>query len=87
MIKLRHFQAEVTPACIHYFRKSKGKHPVIALPTGSGKTYAIADLIKFVTKQWDTKRYFLKTINLLRTTLVRKCLCIPLELASVRLEI
>ncbi len=63
MIKLRHFQAEVTPACIHYFRKSKGKHPVIALPTGSGKTYAIADLIKFVTKKWNTKVVILSHVK------------------------
>lgn len=54
MIKLRHYQAEVTPACAKYFRYSKGKHPLIALPTGSGKTYAIADLIKYVTEKWDT---------------------------------
>lgn len=55
MIKLRHYQAEVTPAVIKYVRKNPGKHPLVALPTGSGKTFCIAELIRHCREKWDTK--------------------------------
>jgi len=54
-IELRHYQAGVTPAVIKYFRLNKGKHPVVALPTGAGKTYCIADLIKHCVSKWNVK--------------------------------
>ena len=54
-IELRHYQAGVTPAVIKYLRSNKGKHPVVALPTGSGKTYCIADLIKHFAEKWNIK--------------------------------
>ena len=54
-IVLRHYQAEVTPAMVKYFKKNPGKHGLVALPTGSGKTYCIADLIQHCDKHWGTK--------------------------------
>ena len=53
MIKLRHYQSGCTPAVVKYFRANPGKHPVVALPTGSGKTLCIADLIKYCVNRWD----------------------------------
>lgn len=55
MIDLRHYQAGSTPAVIEYFKKQKNKHPIVAMPTGSGKTYSIADLIQYCRKQWNVK--------------------------------
>jgi len=54
VIKLRHYQADCAPAVIDYIKKHKGSHPLVALPTGSGKTYCIADLIKKLRAKWDT---------------------------------
>lgn len=51
-IKLRHYQAGVTPALSKYLIKNKGKHPLVALPTGSGKTYCIADFVKYARNHW-----------------------------------
>jgi len=45
-IKLRHYQAESTPLVEKYLAKHPMKHPLVALPTGAGKTYCIADLIQ-----------------------------------------
>ena len=55
MIKLRHYQSACAPAVIKYIRRNKGKHPLVALPTGSGKTYCIADLIQKLREKWDVK--------------------------------
>jgi DNA repair protein RadD len=52
MIELRHYQAGCTPAIVKYLKANPGKHPLVALPTGAGKTYCIADLIKFVRSEW-----------------------------------
>jgi DNA repair protein RadD len=48
MIKLRYFQEEVVPAFKEFIDKNKDGHPIIALPTGSGKTYAMADMVKYL---------------------------------------
>jgi DNA repair protein RadD len=45
-IVLRHYQAESTPAIEEYLAEHPGKNPLVALPTGSGKTYCIADLVR-----------------------------------------
>ncbi len=55
MIELRHYQKGCTPAIIGYVRKNPGKSPVVALPTGSGKTLCIADLIKYCSSKWGVK--------------------------------
>jgi DNA repair protein RadD len=45
-IKLRHYQAESTPAVLKYWIKNPSGHPVVAIPTAGGKTFCIADLIQ-----------------------------------------
>jgi len=55
MIKLRPYQAESTPKIISYIKSNPGKHPVVAYPTGSGKSYCIADLIQYCVSKWGVK--------------------------------
>ena len=54
-ITLRHYQAGCTPALIKHLRKKPDSHPLVAMPTGSGKTYCIADLVQHVRSKWNTK--------------------------------
>lgn len=50
-VKLRYYQAESTPAlATHIFTKPK-RNPIVAYPTGAGKSYCIADFI-----QWARER-------------------------------
>lgn len=54
MIKLRDYQQDTSDKVIRYIKKHKlTKNPLVALPTGSGKSYVLADLIRFATENWD----------------------------------
>ncbi|MGK0419193.1 MAG: DNA repair protein RadD [Candidatus Pseudothioglobus sp.] len=53
MIKLRHYQAGCTPALTEYINSNPGKHPLVGMPTGSGKTYCIADLVQHYSPKYD----------------------------------
>ncbi|EOE0154435.1 DEAD/DEAH box helicase family protein [Klebsiella pneumoniae] len=47
-IELRVHQVGATPAVVDYLRKHKGKkNPIVALPTGAGKSYCIADFVRW----------------------------------------
>lgn len=61
-ITLRHYQ-NVAPHVIGYVRRTKTKHPVVGLPTGSGKTYAMADLIKQVREQFGTQALIISHVK------------------------
>lgn len=50
-IELRYYQAESTPAIASYIFTKPGKNPIVAYPTGAGKSYCIADFI-----QWANER-------------------------------
>ena len=45
-MKPRYYQKEGFVNTLQYIRKNPGKHPVICLPTGSGKSLVIAELIR-----------------------------------------
>lgn len=48
MYQLRHYQAGATPAVAAYFAAHNWKrNPIVALPTGAGKSVCIADLIEW----------------------------------------
>lgn len=49
-IKLRYYQAESTPSIVKYLKENKGKNPIVALPTGAGKSFCIADFIEWAAK-------------------------------------
>ncbi len=53
MIKLRWYQRKAAPLVFEYWRQNSNKHPVIALPTGSGKSLVIADIIYQAHKKWN----------------------------------
>lgn len=50
-IELRVHQVGATPAVVDYIRKHKGKkNPIVALPTGAGKSYCIADFVLWAVR-------------------------------------
>jgi hypothetical protein len=53
MITPRYYQKEATDKIIDYLSYYPGKHPLVAMPTGSGKSLVIAMLIEFVRKEWN----------------------------------
>lgn len=50
-IELRHYQAGITPAIATYIFTKPGKNPIVALPTGSGKSYGMADFIEWAVNR------------------------------------
>lgn len=56
MFELRPYQEPIAGIVFDYMRKHPGKHPLVALPTGAGKTVVMADIIKQATDKWpETK--------------------------------
>ena len=53
MIKLRPYQNETVADTFSDLKRRKGKHPVIALPTGAGKSYIIAEIIRIAKEKWN----------------------------------
>lgn len=50
-IELRVHQVDATPNVVNYLRKHKGKkNPIVALPTGAGKSYCIADFVLWAVR-------------------------------------
>ena len=47
MYQLRHYQQGSTPAIVSYLATTKGRNPIVALPTGAGKSLCIADFIQW----------------------------------------
>ena len=56
MYTLRPYQEPIAQKVIDYIAKNPNKHPLIAMPTGSGKTVVLADIIlKLLEKNNDYK--------------------------------
>jgi len=53
--QLRWYQDAAFQATIAYMSKYETKHPLIAMPTGSGKSLVIARLIEHCRKEWKAK--------------------------------
>jgi DNA repair protein RadD len=51
----RWYQQEAHDTVIDFMSKNPGKHPLIAMPTGSGKSLVICMLIDYVRKNWGAK--------------------------------
>ena len=56
----RYYQTEAKQAIFNYFVHSNG-NPVVALPTGTGKSIIIADFIEEVYKHYPTQRIMMLT--------------------------
>lgn len=56
MFKLRPYQEPIADKVFTYMKNNRENHPLVALPTGSGKTVVLAELIKESLKRWPTTR-------------------------------
>lgn len=56
----RYYQNEAIQALFEYFYKNNG-NPVVAMPTGTGKSWVIAGFIKIVLSQWCNQRIMMLT--------------------------
>lgn len=61
MIELRPYQAEGLTAIWDYFQSGKTGNPIIAWPTGTGKSICPAIFIKHVMAQWPSQRFLMIT--------------------------
>lgn len=60
MFEPRWYQQEAEQAVYDYFKNHNG-NPVIALPTGTGKSIVIANLIINILRQWPNQRFMVLT--------------------------
>ena len=60
MMELRTYQREAIDALYGFFEHTSG-HPLIVLPTGSGKSVIIAAFVREVFAQWPTSRILVLT--------------------------
>ena len=54
-IVLRYYQEDTVKATFEGLLERRGQHPVLALPTGAGKSYIIAEIIKQAREKWGIK--------------------------------
>lgn len=59
-MELRYYQADCNAAIYDYFSKHSG-NPIVALPTGTGKSYVIASFLHDVFKKWPFQRAMMIT--------------------------
>ena len=52
MFKLRPYQEPIAEKVFTYMKNNPDKHPLVGMPTGSGKTVVLADLILKAIKRW-----------------------------------
>lgn len=52
MFELRPYQKPIASTVFNYMRQHPNKHPLVALPTGSGKTVVMADIIHQSVTKW-----------------------------------
>jgi len=57
----RYYQDEAEYSVFDYFEKGNKGNPVLALPTGTGKSIIIANFIKHVFEKWPTQRVMMLT--------------------------
>jgi len=65
MFETRQYQTEAVQSIYTYFSKFddplKAGNPVIAMPTGTGKSVVIAEFLKSIYKKWPTQRVMVVT--------------------------
>lgn len=52
MFELRDYQKPIADKVFRYMKANPGKHPLVALPTGAGKTVVLSDCIHKAIQQW-----------------------------------
>lgn len=61
MIELRWYQQEAVNSVFNFFYENKEGHPLVIMPTGTGKGLTIAELIRRIIQTWPTQRIMLLT--------------------------
>lgn len=61
MYELRYYQKEARDSVFNYFHNHPTGDPVVKMPTGTGKSLVIADLIKVTLKNWPDQRIMMLT--------------------------
>lgn len=56
MFDLRPYQDPISEKVFTYMRNNRDKHPLVAMPTGSGKTVVLADIILKAIKRWPATK-------------------------------
>lgn len=57
MINLRYYQQEALDAIYNYFLTHENGNPIVALPTGTGKSILPAAFIQSIMRQWPNQRF------------------------------
>ena len=70
-MQLRYYQEEAVQSVFDYFLSGKIGNPVIAAPTGVGKSATIAELIHRMFQSWPNQ-LFLMITNAERSTCVSR---------------
>lgn len=52
-VVLRYYQKNAYPAIVKYLSENEGHHPLLAYPTGAGKTIILSDIIKNAIDDYD----------------------------------
>ena len=60
-MQLRDYQQESVDAIWNYFRSGKTGNPLVALPTGTGKSLVIAGFLQSVFKAFPNQRIMMLT--------------------------
>ena len=61
MFKARYYQEEAEYAIFDYFSNGNNGNPIIAMPTGTGKSIVIANFIKHIFGYWPNQRIMMLT--------------------------
>jgi DNA repair protein RadD len=57
----RWYQDEAVMSIFHYYASGKDGHPVVAMPTATGKSLVIAEFIKYTLERWPRQRFMCLT--------------------------
>lgn len=61
MLSLRYYQDEAIEHTFDWIRANPGKHPLIELPTGTGKSMVLAGFIQRALQRWGSTRMMMLT--------------------------
>jgi len=60
-MKLRNYQEYAVDQLFKFFMENQEGNPVIAMPTGTGKSLVIAEVVRRIYEQWPTQRLMMLT--------------------------
>lgn len=60
-MKIRYYQDNATCAVLNYLDNNETGNPIVAMPTGTGKSVVIAELVRRVLARWPSIRFLMST--------------------------